>query len=50
MPEERQNFNPDSVELSEAREVKNMSLANIVEIAVILAVIVVAIRFFVKRA
>ena len=30
-------------------EVENLTLANIVEVVVILAVVVVAIRFFVKR-
>jgi hypothetical protein len=31
-------------------EVDNMTLANIIEIAVILAVVIAAISFFVKRA
>lgn len=30
-------------------EVENMTLANVVEVAVVVAIVIVAIRFFVKR-
>jgi hypothetical protein len=45
---ERDKKHPDRIELT--NQVGNVTMANIVEVAVVLAVIIVAIRFFTKRA
>jgi hypothetical protein len=46
---EIRNIQTESNCLNKAMEVEHLTLANIVEAVVILAVVVVAIRFFVKR-